>query len=209
MRPAETSHFPIETFDLVGGRICLDFTNTVGCWFDADPRDKLADYEDLLVFAGRVGAVDEDARRGLAAEAARRPADAARVVDEARALRGAIFALFYPGGVGRAAALTVVDGALARARAGQHLVAAGDGFTLAFAADPAALDRPLWPIAVSAAELLCSADAARVRACGSGPERCTWLFIDESKNHSRRWCTMRDCGNRAKARRHYQKKRAS
>ncbi|HEV2391667.1 MAG TPA: CGNR zinc finger domain-containing protein [Verrucomicrobiae bacterium] len=33
-------------------------------------------------------------------------------------------------------------------------------------------------------------------------DTCGWLFVDSSKNHSRRWCDMRDCGNRAKARRH-------
>ena len=64
-----------------------------------------------------------------------------------------------------------------------------------------ALERPLWPVLWAAAELLTSADRDRVRACASDP--CRWLFLDLSRNRSRRWCSMEDCGNRAKARRHY------
>jgi predicted RNA-binding Zn ribbon-like protein len=70
--------------------------------------------------------------------------------------------------------------------------------------DPArALDGILPPIAWSAAELLRDPDSARIKECAG--DACGWLFLDTSKNHSRRWCEMRDCGNRAKAQRHYQK----
>jgi predicted RNA-binding Zn ribbon-like protein len=67
------------------------------------------------------------------------------------------------------------------------------------------LDRVLWPAVVSAAELLTSDDLGRVRECAS--ERCAWLFLDRSKNQSRRWCDMTVCGNRSKARRHYSRLR--
>jgi predicted RNA-binding Zn ribbon-like protein len=69
------------------------------------------------------------------------------------------------------------------------------------------LERPMWDIAQSAADLLTSGQLHRVRQCGD--ERCGWLFFDRSKNRSRRWCSMDDCGNRAKARRHYRRSRAS
>ena len=72
--------------------------------------------------------------------------------------------------------------------------------------DEGALDRPLWPVLRSAAALLTSDDIARIRECAA--ERCAWLFIDHSRNRSRRWCDMRDCGNRAKARRHYARAKA-
>ena len=65
---------------------------------------------------------------------------------------------------------------------------------------------PLWPIARSAADLLVSGELAFVRACAS--KTCLWLFLDTSKNHRRRWCDMRTCGNRDKARRYYQRRRA-
>jgi predicted RNA-binding Zn ribbon-like protein len=61
----------------------------------------------------------------------------------------------------------------------------------------------LWPIALSAADLLASEKLGSVRRCAG--DNCAWLFLDESRNHSRRWCDMKICGNRQKARRHYKK----
>jgi predicted RNA-binding Zn ribbon-like protein len=66
------------------------------------------------------------------------------------------------------------------------------------------LDRVLWPVAWSAAELLTQGPLERIREC-PGQDTCGWLFLDLSKNASRRWCDMRVCGNRAKARRHYER----
>jgi predicted RNA-binding Zn ribbon-like protein len=195
---------PIETFELVGGRPCLDFANSVG---DArNPVEKLRSYDDLLTFSRRVGLLDADAVQALAAEARRRPDDAERVLAEARVTRRAIFALFFPEPERTAEALGILDRAVARARSHQHLVATDDGHALVLERDDTALDRPLWGIALSAAELLISPDRTHVRAC-TNDVTCTWLFVDESKNHSRRWCSMRDCGNRVKAKRHYEKKR--
>ena len=64
---------------------------------------------------------------------------------------------------------------------------------------------PLWPIARSAAHLLTSAELTRVRECDG--TSCNWLFFDRSRGGSRRWCSMESCGNRAKARRHYRRRR--
>jgi predicted RNA-binding Zn ribbon-like protein len=63
----------------------------------------------------------------------------------------------------------------------------------------------LWPVARSASELLTSDDLAYVRGCAS--ETCAWLFLDKTKNHGRRWCEMKTCGNRDKARRYYQRQK--
>jgi predicted RNA-binding Zn ribbon-like protein len=59
--------------------------------------------------------------------------------------------------------------------------------------------RPLWLLAIQTSGLLMSDDMTRLRACEC--DTCRWLFLDTSKNHSRRWCDMRVCGNRMKARR--------
>ena len=67
-----------------------------------------------------------------------------------------------------------------------------------------ALDGVLWPVVRSAAELLTSEEAKLVRECAS--DTCTWLFVDRSRTHRRKWCDMAVCGNRAKARRHYQRR---
>ncbi len=68
------------------------------------------------------------------------------------------------------------------------------------------MERILWPIAASAAELLTSWQLDKVRIC-EAPD-CAWLFLDQSRNRSRRWCDMKVCGNRQKARRHYRRSHA-
>jgi len=81
------------------------------------------------------------------------------------------------------------------------------GWRLDFERDGADLEAPLSPIAVSAAELLTSTRADRVRICGAEETGCTWLFVDRSRNSSRLWCDMAVCGNRQKASRHYRRRR--
>jgi predicted RNA-binding Zn ribbon-like protein len=82
---------------------------------------------------------------------------------------------------------------------------AAGGFAWAWVADEASLDQVLWPVVRSAAQLLTSGELARVRECAR--EGCDWLFVDTSKNHSRRWCTMAVCGSRVKAGRYYRRKK--
>ena len=67
------------------------------------------------------------------------------------------------------------------------------------------LERPLWPVARSAAELLTSAKLGRVKVCGG--EGCGWMFLDESRNASRKWCESRDCGNRERVRQYLARKK--
>jgi predicted RNA-binding Zn ribbon-like protein len=81
----------------------------------------------------------------------------------------------------------------------------GGGFAWEWYEVDGALDLPVWIVARSAADLLMSADLTRVRKCAS--EKCDWLFLDASRNRSRRWCDMAVCGNRAKARRNYARRR--
>jgi predicted RNA-binding Zn ribbon-like protein len=69
------------------------------------------------------------------------------------------------------------------------------------------LSAMLRPIARAAADLLTSSDLALVRTCAS--PTCQWFFLDTSKNHHRRWCSMKQCGNRAKVRRFYAKKKTA
>ncbi len=96
---------------------------------------------------------------------------------------------------------------LAEALARLRLELTSDGARWVLRHDSAALDSPLWSIARSAADLLTSDELARVREC-DGLD-CTWLFLDCSRSRSRRWCSMASCGNRAKARRHYHRRKGT
>jgi predicted RNA-binding Zn ribbon-like protein len=87
-------------------------------------------------------------------------------------------------------------------RAGDLAPVTGGGYGLDFSTAPreAAI---LGPIAWPAISLLSTADFARVKQCPG--DDCGWLFLDQSKNNSRRWCDMATCGNRTKAERHRQR----
>jgi predicted RNA-binding Zn ribbon-like protein len=196
-------------FDLSGGRLCLDFVNTVGGMRGVTPKERLAVYPDLVEFARQAGAVDDARAHRLLAEARRRPAEAAAALRDAVKLREALYRLFLARAREEApldADVELVSAALGAALSHRRLERRGDALALGWDGSPA-LEAPLWPILTSAAELLASSgEAERVRVCGLfDTHECSWLFVDESRAGTRRWCSMKDCGNRAKARRHQQR----
>jgi predicted RNA-binding Zn ribbon-like protein len=95
--------------------------------------------------------------------------------------------------------------ALASALAVLHIVATEHGFAWAWSRGGEGLDRVLWPVILSTVDLLTSNTLRAVRECAA--PNCGWLFLDTTRNRSRRWCDMLVCGNRAKARRHYERKK--
>lgn len=192
--------------DLRAGDISLDFVNTASDRTAAGLKEKLREYGDLVTWAERVEVAGPDRAKRLRRAAAASPAEAEAVLKRARVLREAIYRIFA-GGAPAESDLAVVGEAAGRAAAERRLVAAGAGYRFAWP-EGDRLDQILWPVALSAAELLTSEDRARVKACAS--ETCDWLFLDMSRNRSRRWCDMEVCGNRAKARRFNERqKRAS
>jgi predicted RNA-binding Zn ribbon-like protein len=194
---------PIETVDLVGGAVCLDFTNTGSRRRHGAFRERLQDYEDLVVWARRVGLLEQPEAAALQAEAARQPAEAERVLARARTLREAIYGVFSARAHGtepRREDVDELNSALADAGHRRRVKRVANGWVWSWDRGEEALEWPLWPVAQSAAELLTEADPERIKECGS--DNCNWLFYDVSKNRSRRWCEMKDCGNRAKQRRH-------
>jgi predicted RNA-binding Zn ribbon-like protein len=200
---------PAKTFDLSGGSLCLDFANTAR--YVGAPREDLATYPALVAFAEQTGTVTRAEARALLAAAAKKPAAAARVLARAIELRGAIFRTFSAIAGERdvrAEDLAVLDRAAADAAAHAHLVRHRDGFR--WEVDGAArreLEGPLWAVVRSASDLLTSPALSTVRECAL--ETCSWLFLDHSKNQKRRWCDMKICGNRSKARRHYARTKGS
>lgn len=191
---------------LVGGALCLDFVNTEEWRGGPERAERLTDYGELLLWAEAAGAIDGRTRRRLAAAARRHPEKAAEALAEARALREDIAAL-AEGGPPRPALVERINAWLTRAPDRRCLAVSAEGCGWAAARSGDDILAPLWPVVWSAADLLVSGDAARVRACGD--KRCAWLFLDTSRSRPRRWCSMDTCGNRAKARRHYRRRRAA
>jgi predicted RNA-binding Zn ribbon-like protein len=193
---------------LLGGSLCLDFANTVDWWGSDQPREWLTSYDELVAWSEHAGILSPAEARRLRHRASQSPAEAEAVLQRAIALREAIHRIFSAIAEGKHAPdgdVAALDAALAEALPMLRLVRAGDEFAWAWAGEEGALERMLWPVAYSAAELLTSPALARVGQCAN--DLCRWLFLDGSRNHSRRWCDMADCGNRAKARRHYRRTR--
>jgi predicted RNA-binding Zn ribbon-like protein len=193
---------PMDALKLLGGAPALDFVNTV------DPRcgpaavDHLGCYADLARWAAHAGVLPLRTARRLQRRAAADGPSAAPVHVEALALRAALGAIFDAVAAGLdppAGALAEVAAAY-RAALAQAVLSAGAGFAWPVG-ESDDLRAPLWPVLRSAIELLTSPGGAHVKACPA-PD-CGWLFLDTSRNHSRRWCSMDGCGSRMKMRDYY------
>jgi predicted RNA-binding Zn ribbon-like protein len=197
-------------YEATAGRLCLDFANTLANRTSDDPHEWLDSYDNLIAWAQLAGALSPEAAQPLLAEAPAHPEKAALALDRVIALRETIYRIFSATGSGGRPAgddLAALNAALSEALPHLRVVPKGTEFAWDWGGDAMALDRMLWPVARSAADLLTSEELDRVGECHG--EGCGWLFLDVSRNHSRRWCDMGDCGNRAKARRHYHRKRNS
>jgi len=187
---------------------CLLFTNTMHWHASAEPYETLHSYADLLGWACGAGVLADGAALRQAALA--RPAEAAEVYHRAIALREAIYGLlvaYLHSDPPAQPDLLLFNQMLREARGALCIQPQGDAFAWAERVDPQQLDRVWWPLAIAAADLLTSgALLPRVGQCADD-RGCGWLFLDMSKNRSRRWCDSNDCGNRAKQRRHYQRTR--
>ncbi len=199
-----------DTPNLVGGALCLDFVNTVDPRHAPDRREYLDSYPALAAWGEQAGAIGADQRDRLSEAAAGDPAGAGRVLDRAISLREALYPLFRRAAGGQPPApddLGVLQAEVTRALSHLRVAWSPAGFAREWEGGSPALDRVLWPVSWSAEELLTHGPLDRIREC-PGQGNCGWLFLDLSKNASRRWCDMRVCGNRAKARRHHARAQA-
>ena len=215
-------HASAAEMKLVGGRLCLDFINTVDGRKSDSPRreshafnsqllgDKLGEYPDLVEWSRHSGIVTATEAERLIQASKRNAGEARDVFDRAIALREALYRICKAIMTGRrpqTVDLETVNDELLGARTHERLAHEANGFTWEWVGSEAALDRMLWSIAQSAAELLTTGDLSRLRECSG--EECGWVFEDTSRNRSRQWCDMQDCGNLAKVRRYRTRLRSS
>jgi predicted RNA-binding Zn ribbon-like protein len=188
-----------------GGRVCLDFANTVDWRTSDEPQELLPDYATLLRWSELRGTLPSGAIKRLRALCAKEPAAAEAVLKEARKFRAEIGRDATALAKGESVDLAPINRRLASAPAQPRLVKSASG--LVHDLPGRQLEEPLWPVLWSWAAVLTSEDARRIGWCqGQG---CGWFFVDESPNHSRAWCSNETCGNRERARRAYEKKRKS
>lgn len=190
--------------------MCLDFVNTLDDRFSPDAKELLKHYVDLARFTEDTGILPEQQVDRLMTRSMQHPDEAQRALASAIQLREAISDIFYALARKKpvpAAGLAILNSHVQEAAQHLALVPGKQGFAWRFDANSYDLFSPLWPIARDAAELLASEHVEYVRACAS--KTCEWLFLDESKNHRRRWCDMTKCGNRAKVKRFYVRQKRS
>ncbi len=187
-----------------GGRVCLDFANTMDWRTSAAPQELVPDYATLLQWSRMRGILPASAIAKLGAQARRKAAAAAAATDEARALRAEIWQAAEALRRGERLSLAPLNHRLATLPPQPRLVRSGAGYVHDLPGK--SLAEPLWPVLWSLTALLASADAARIGCCQA--EGCGWYFVDESPNRARLWCSSEICGNRERARRAYAKRRA-
>jgi len=189
-----------ENHHLIGGILCLDFANTL-YGHTKSIHEYLFDYRDLVLWSRHAGILSQQKVGTLLSKGEQVPAESEAVFRYAIQLRETIFRVF--------ASLThdeaPQEGDIAKlhqawleSEAHSKLLPTDDGYAMEWE-EREAIDSMLWRITRSAVELLTSDESKHVKQCG----RCDWLFVDRSRNKSRRWCSMDACGNRVKMARRY------
>jgi predicted RNA-binding Zn ribbon-like protein len=197
--------------DAPGNWLCLDLTHTLLDRYNSQRRELLNSYRDLLAWGFYMRLLAEEEAQQLLHIAEQYSQAASQIVNNAVSLREAIYRIFYnisEDSMPPQDDMILLNTMLAQAMSHSCIVSARDGFTWEWSvnSDVDKLERIFWLVVRSAADLLTSDKLHDVRTCAA--EDCRWLFLDISKNHSRRWCDMQTCGNQAKARRHYGRKKS-
>jgi predicted RNA-binding Zn ribbon-like protein len=194
----------LGTYAADAGHLALDFTNTLSNRLADHPHEWLDGPSNLVAWGELTDIAAQEMGETMRVEAEAKPDEAARSLTRAIALRETIYRVFSAVASGQEPPpddTGSLNAFLSAAMVHLRIVQEENGFGWAWDAEKGTLDRIIWPVIRAAAVLLTSESLDRVGECqGDG---CGWLFLDTSRNRSRRWCSMAECGNRAKARRHY------
>lgn len=191
--------------------LSMRFVNTVD-WRNhpQDREETLKTYADVVRWAREAGILSDDASRKLLRRGLAEPKAAEAALSRGLLLRESLYAIFSAASRRREppqADLNRLNGALQESA--RHMLLVENrrgGFHWQWLGKEDELDRMLWPVVRSAATLLTSSNLDRLRECEA--EGCGWVFVDTTRNRSRRWCSMESCGNRAKAQRFYRRHKA-
>lgn len=198
----------IRTLKLIGGWLCLDFANTLGMQASEHTCEFLRSYFDLVEWSNYAGIITDEEERILLLNAEKYPRAAEKAHQNAIELREAIFQIFSS--IARNTSLeeknlSDFNSMLIKMMQQSKLEIGKSGIVWNIEGDKVALDWPLNVIIHSAFMLLTSIELHKVKMCAD-KRGCGWLFVDRSKNRSRRWCDMADCGNLAKQKRFHSRK---
>ena len=189
------------------GWLCVDFANTVDWHASNSPAESLNEYADLIKWSVDRGITSGDAKDVLLRRSEEKPIEAQAVLEKAREIRENIYRILSDTAHGHPIKITDLKGfnkALASMLSHSRLAPYERGLRWEWDSHSDKLDSIIWPVVRSAVDLMTSESIERLGQC-CDEKGCGWLFWDSSRNRSRRWCDMSDCGNRAKVRRFYAK----
>ena len=195
------SNRTLKTLELVGGALCFDFTNTINSRRMPE-HDYLHTYSDLVDWAEKVDILSPQQAKALKRRATQDVEKAEKALEHGRTAREIMYRVFSeianqkPQGENLSAFSRLYQEAIANGR----FVRAQRHYEIKWQVDET-FDALLWPIVSSAEKILISRELSQVKECPS----CGWLFLDTSKNQSRRWCSMNTCGARDKMRRYHRR----
>jgi len=189
---------------LDGGVACLDFVNS---GYDREygvVTERLNSYEDLMILIERLQLFDTNYLDTLKSKARQSPELATEALMFARNIRQKLYCLFSgiaPQNIAEAdqGIITDLNRLFAEAHRFDVLSVNGKDVEFSFRAAPGDLMAPVWRLLLSAYDLLKSGDLHNLKQC----QRCAWLFMDQTKNHRKKWCSMESCGNAQKTKRYY------
>lgn len=205
------SRAPRSRYSFRAGHLALDFVNTLAWRASPAPEERLRGYGDLLRWCGAAGLLEAQRLAALRRHAARARRKAEAALRRAVKLRELICRLCLAVVRREPPARRDLDSlnqSLAIAAGRAELRWGAGGFAWTASGSGAELESLLDPLVRSTAELLSSGERSRIGQCRDA-RGCGWLFLDRSRSRVRQWCSMAECGNRAKALRHYRRARAT
>ncbi len=201
----------------VAGPLCLEYINTIDGRLEEKVRDsfvftirreKLNSYLDLIDWAKAIGILTETTAAKIIRLTGQNEKETKQNFNRAIAFRESLFRIFRHiiGGIEPPIDdIELLNNESTEARSRQKLIYEPNKFIWKLETEAEEPGSIIWPVALSATELLMSEQISRVRQCPG--ENCGWLFLDTSKNKSRQWCDMKDCGNLAKVHRYREKQK--
>jgi predicted RNA-binding Zn ribbon-like protein len=190
-----------EPFKLHAEHPALELVNTLDMRFSGETIELIPTYKDLLRLCTQLNLLSAQQAGRLARTVDEKTAQ--RVLASTVELREALAAVLYSridGGKAPGGEMEKLEWHFQAAALHRRLLAGASHWYWSWSGAERKAEIPLWILAQAAADLLVSSDAELIKDCGD--PTCRWLFLDTSKNHTRRWCDMKTCGNRMKARRH-------
>lgn len=196
----------VSKLSFLGGNLSLDFVNTVHDRHEEPLRDLLINYLDLVTWVYFADAITDSQKENLLKIGLENQGSADQIYKDALQLREAFYD-FVLNLINQDEAITahiqLINQWLSRTFSNLELAQLNGHFVLDWNTENFELESVLWPIIRAFADLVTSEDINCIKQCGN----CGYLFVDNSKNNSRKWCSMEICGNRVKARRFAKKAR--